>query len=84
MSEGMQPQPPQPPPPPEGQPAPPAAPTEPFQDKVQRLMNKVMPPVDPATDTPEAKIQRTLYLLIAVGIVIFLVCGFFYLIVSMF
>ena len=35
-----------------------------------------------ATDTPEAKIQRTLYILIAVGIIIFLVCGFLYLVVG--
>jgi len=83
MSEGMPPQPapePTPPPPQQGQPSPPQS----FQAKVQGFVNKVMPPPDPANDTPEARIQRTLYLLIAVGIGIFLVCGFLYLVVSIF
>lgn len=85
MSEGMQPQPPpQPMPPPAGQPAPAGPPQESFQEKAQKLLNKVMPPVDPATDTPEAKIQRTLYVLIAVGLGIFVMCGFLYLVASIF
>jgi hypothetical protein len=74
MSEGITPQPPPEPTPP----SPGGQPAEPFQAKAQRFVNKLMPPVDPATDTPEAKLQRTLYLLIAVGIVVFVLCGLFY------
>jgi hypothetical protein len=81
MSEGTPPQ-----PPPEPAPAQPAQgqPPESFQAKVQRFVNQIMPPSDPANDTPEARIQRTLYLLVGVGIAIFLVCGFLYLVASIF
>jgi hypothetical protein len=84
MSEGLPPQPPQgptPAPQPQGQPTPPP---ESFQAKVNRLINQIMPPADPANDTPEARIQRTLYLLVAIGIAIFLLCGFLYLVGSIF
>jgi hypothetical protein len=82
MSEGTPPKPPEPAPapPPQGQPSQP----ESFQAKAQGFINKILPPPDPANDTPEARIQRTLYLLIAVGIGIFLICGFGYLVLSIF
>jgi hypothetical protein len=85
MSEGM---PPQPPPQPDPNAPPPAAAPqpagEPFGDKMQRWFKMVMPPVDPANDTPEAKMNRMLIMLAIAGVAIFLVCGVLWMIISLF
>lgn len=84
MSEGMfPPQPPeQPLPPPAEQPAVP--PAEPFQVKARRFVQPFLPPEDPTQDTPEMKLNRALYALIAIAIVVFILCGGFYALISLF
>lgn len=79
MSEGT-------PPPNPPEPAPPAnaPPSEPFDVKVKRLLAPFMPPADSSQETPETKMLRAIYILIAVALVVVIVCGGFFGIISLF
>ncbi|MBY0528182.1 MAG: hypothetical protein K2R98_32605 [Gemmataceae bacterium] len=80
MSEGM---PPQPPPEPAPQPGQPAG--EPFQVKVQKLVEQyLLPPADPTQDTPDARMNRMLTLLVVIGVALFIMGGCLFTIASMF
>ena len=81
MSEGM--------PPPGTPPSPDQPPTGPppesFQVKAQKLVEKyLMPPADPAQDTPEASMNRMLMLLVVIGIAIVLLFGCLFAVASIF
>jgi hypothetical protein len=84
MSEGL---PPQPPPPPAGEPMPPAPaeqPRESLQAKVRRWLAPLMPPTDGRAESAEDQIVRWVYILAAVGLGMFVVCGGLYFFVSLF
>jgi hypothetical protein len=78
MSEGM-------PPVSSTEPAPGTAPAnEPWDVKVKQLIAPFMPPADPSQDTPEAKMLRAIYILIAVALLVIIVFGGLYMLVSLF
>lgn len=67
-------------PPPE--PVPP--PGEPLDVKVKRLLAPFLPPTDASQETPETKMVRAIYILIAVALVVFILCGGLALVASVF
>lgn len=58
--------------------------SEPFDVKVKKLLAPFMPSADASQETPEMKMLRAIYILIAVALVVFIMCGGLALVVSAF
>ncbi len=69
---------------PEPAPSSPAPPSEPLDVKVKRLLAPFMPPADSSQETPETKMLRAIYILIAVALVVFILCGGLAMVISAF
>jgi hypothetical protein len=62
----------------------PSPPVESFDAKVRRWIQELIAQFNAPSDTPEAQMKKMVYLLVAVGLGLFLLCGFAYLFLSLF